>query len=89
MGVFNMYQELTGQMINPHKSCFIVGRSRSEYIDNIKGITKFQQGELPLTYLGCLLFLDRPTRRLFDPEIKKMQDRQEGWKGKMLSKRGK
>lgn len=55
--IFKAYQSLTSQTINPQKSCFIAGSSKPSQIKIIKSITKFQQGGLPITYLGCLLSL--------------------------------
>src|SRR4051812_38717007 len=45
MELFMMYLQLTWQIINPHKSCFIAGRSISDYTGIKRAITKFQEGQ--------------------------------------------
>src|SRR4051812_34173946 len=42
-----------------------------------------------MTYLGCPLYIGRPSRRLFDPILSKMNNKIGGWKGKLISAGGK
>lgn len=87
MTLFEQYHNLTGQEINPNKSCFIVGRG--DKIDNIKAITKFQQNYLPVPYMGCPIYLGAAKRRLSTTVIEMMQQKLKGWNGKILSVGGK
>lgn len=51
--------------------------------------TGYQRKSFPMTYIGCPLYTERKTRRLFTPVVNKLQDILDVWKGKLLSAGGK
>ncbi|XP_071919963.1 uncharacterized protein [Coffea arabica] len=55
--VLQGYQEVSGQLVNVAKSCFLVGKKTSvAHRRIIAHVTGFCPRSLPVTYLGCLLF---------------------------------
>lgn len=51
----------------------------------IKSITGFRKRSFPIIYLECPLYIERRLGRLFSPVLQSMQQKLEGWTGKLLS----
>lgn len=85
MELLEKFNTFTGLNVNAAKSCFVTGKQRSQLDGRLRSVTKFHKRDLPFIYLGCPMYKDRTTMRIFNPIIDKMKSRIQGWKGKLLS----
>ncbi|KAL0293831.1 UNVERIFIED_CONTAM: Retrovirus-related Pol polyprotein from type-2 retrotransposable element R2DM [Sesamum radiatum] len=76
------FAELSGLQANLQKSHLILSRSAAAYRDSLLAILDFQEGHLPLRYLGLPLLASRLTISDCQPILRKMEAR---IKGVMLS----
>ncbi|KAG5600548.1 hypothetical protein H5410_031918 [Solanum commersonii] len=84
------YERVSGQLINKTKSHFMIpANSFRSTSDRIKRVTRFNQKEGPLIYLGCPIFIGRSRIIYFSEMINKVVNRITGWQTKMLSYGGK
>ncbi|EOY06960.1 Uncharacterized protein TCM_021522 [Theobroma cacao] len=83
------YEELSGQRINPQKSCVVthtnMASSRRQIILQATG---FSHRPLPITYLGAPLFKGHKKVILFNDLVAKIEERITGWENKILSPGG-
>ncbi|KZV49641.1 hypothetical protein F511_08962 [Dorcoceras hygrometricum] len=80
------YENTSGQLINSEKSLFITSNKVSlQKRATINLLTGFQEGSLPLTYLGAPLFTGNRKSRYFQPLITKALNKLKGWELKYLS----
>ncbi|KAL0293706.1 UNVERIFIED_CONTAM: Retrovirus-related Pol polyprotein from type-2 retrotransposable element R2DM [Sesamum radiatum] len=79
------FAELSGLQANLQKSHLILSRSAAAYRDSLLAILDFQEGHLPLRYLGLPLLASRLTISDCQPILRKMEARIKGWEGVMLS----
>ncbi|KAL0404249.1 UNVERIFIED_CONTAM: hypothetical protein Sradi_2065700 [Sesamum radiatum] len=74
-----------GLHVNPQKSHLILFRSASTHWDIFLPILGYQEGHLPLRYLGLPLLPSRLTIADCKPILQKIEDRIKGWERIMLS----
>lgn len=86
--IMRIFAKCSGLQINFSKSSFIPFNLDPEQITNAGRILGFSQASLPVIYLGIPLTNKSPPRRVFLPLIEKIENRMEGWKGELISRRG-
>ncbi|KAL2224833.1 UNVERIFIED_CONTAM: hypothetical protein Sindi_2937100 [Sesamum indicum] len=79
------FAELSGLRLNVHKSHLIISRSAQDLKDHMLEILGFQEGHLPMRYLGLPLISSRPSISDCQPLISKIDARINGWEGISLS----
>ncbi|KAL2224851.1 UNVERIFIED_CONTAM: hypothetical protein Sindi_2938900 [Sesamum indicum] len=82
------FAELSGLRLNVHKSHFIISRSAQELKDMMLEILGFQEGHLPMRYLGLPLISSRLSISDCQSLISKIDARINGWEGISLSYAG-
>ncbi|KAL0455323.1 UNVERIFIED_CONTAM: hypothetical protein Slati_0871500 [Sesamum latifolium] len=80
-----VFAELSGLHVNPQKSHLILSRSAFAHRDTLLPILGYQEGHLPLRYLGLPLLASRLSIADCKPILRKIDDRIKGWEGIMLS----
>ncbi|KAL0427053.1 UNVERIFIED_CONTAM: LINE-1 retrotransposable element O protein, partial [Sesamum latifolium] len=80
-----VFADLSGLHVNPQKSHLILSCSDSAHRDILLPILGYQEGHLPLRYLGLPLLASRLTIADCKPILQKIDDRIKGWEGIMLS----
>ncbi|KAL0287885.1 UNVERIFIED_CONTAM: hypothetical protein Sradi_7115000 [Sesamum radiatum] len=80
-----VFSELSGLQANLAKSHLILSRSAAASRDTLLAILDFQEGHLPLRYLGLPLLASRLTIADCQPILQKIDARINGWGGMMLS----
>ncbi|KAL0367293.1 UNVERIFIED_CONTAM: hypothetical protein Sradi_3619400 [Sesamum radiatum] len=80
-----IFADLSGLQANLHKSHLILSRSAAPHRDTLLTILGFQEGHLPLRYLGLPLLTSRLSVADCQPIIRKIEARIRGWDGIMLS----
>lgn len=84
------YERESGQKINKAKSSFYThqkaGATVNSLIEQHIGISK---GQFPMKYLGCPITRNRKRKEHYSDLIRKVKDKLQAWKGKMLSYGGK
>ncbi|KAL0283157.1 UNVERIFIED_CONTAM: hypothetical protein Sradi_7238900 [Sesamum radiatum] len=80
-----VFSELSGLQANLAKSHLILSRSAAASRDTLLAILGFQEGHLPLRYLGLPLLASRLTIADCQPILQKIDARITGWGGMMLS----
>ncbi|XP_015160507.1 uncharacterized protein [Solanum tuberosum] len=90
MNVLKMYEEQSGQLINKEKSFFyLFNKAAHSSVQTVEEVTSFCKGNFPLTYLGCPISHSKKKKSHFKELIKKIQNKLQLWKGKLLSFGGK
>ncbi|KAL0294562.1 UNVERIFIED_CONTAM: hypothetical protein Sradi_6878900 [Sesamum radiatum] len=79
------FAELSGLQANLAKSHLILSRSAGASRDTLLAILNFQEGHLPIRYLGLPLLASRLTIADCQPILQKIDARIKGWEGVMLS----
>ncbi|KAL2246928.1 UNVERIFIED_CONTAM: hypothetical protein Sindi_2545100 [Sesamum indicum] len=82
------FAELSGLRLNVQKSHLIISRSAQNVKDQMLDILGFQEGHLPMRYLGLPLISSRLTISDCQPLISKIDARINGWEGISLSYAG-
>lgn len=83
------YERLSGQLINPSKSCFYTAPNFPvNKVQRIASTLGFAAGCLPINYLGCPLYYGTKARQLFDPLVLKLQNKVSTWLGNFLNTAG-
>ncbi|KAL2252829.1 UNVERIFIED_CONTAM: hypothetical protein Sindi_0077600 [Sesamum indicum] len=82
------FAELSGLRLNVQKSHLIISRSAQNLKDQMLDILGFQEGHLPMRYLGLPLISCRLTISDCQPLISKIDARINGWEGISLSYAG-
>ncbi|KAL0439784.1 UNVERIFIED_CONTAM: LINE-1 retrotransposable element O protein [Sesamum latifolium] len=80
-----VFAELSGLQVNPQKSHLIVSRSAAAVRGALLSILDYQEGFLPLHYLGLPLLASRLSIADCRPLLLKVDSRIKGWDGIMLS----
>ncbi|XP_060177905.1 uncharacterized protein LOC132607846 [Lycium barbarum] len=89
-GIIQEYEKLSGQMINKRKSSFyLFSKVSQELSEQVETITGFVRGHFPFTYLGVPITHARKKKVDYTELLKKIKDRLQTWKGKLLSYGGK
>ncbi|XP_059310107.1 uncharacterized protein LOC132061280 [Lycium ferocissimum] len=90
METLQEYERISGQLINKRKSYFYMYKKVSnELIQQVEAIAGFVRGQFPFTYLGCPITHARKRKVDYTKLLKKVKDKLQTWKGKMLSYGGK
>ncbi|KAL2252837.1 UNVERIFIED_CONTAM: Transposon TX1 uncharacterized protein [Sesamum indicum] len=82
------FAEWSGLRLNIQKSHIIISRSAQERKDQLLPILEFQEGHLPMRYLGLPLISSRLTISDCQPLLSKIDARIVGWEGMSLSYAG-
>ncbi|WMV32542.1 hypothetical protein MTR67_025927 [Solanum verrucosum] len=86
MRVLRKYEEQSGQLINKDKSSYYVHNKAAHASRQlVEEITGFTRGLFPLTYLGCPIGHAKKKKVYFSMLIKKIQNKLQLWKGKLLT----
>ncbi|KAL0292186.1 UNVERIFIED_CONTAM: hypothetical protein Sradi_6999100 [Sesamum radiatum] len=80
-----VFAELSGLQANLQKSNLILSRSATPLRDTLLAILDFQEGHLPLRYLGLPLLASRLSVADCRPILQKIEARIRGWDGIVLS----
>ncbi|KAL2230743.1 UNVERIFIED_CONTAM: Transposon TX1 uncharacterized protein [Sesamum indicum] len=84
----DQFAEWSGLRLNIQKSHIIISRSAQERKDQLLSILGFQEGHLPMRYLGLPLISSRLTISDCQPLLSKIDARIAGWEGMSLSYAG-
>ncbi|KAL2224371.1 UNVERIFIED_CONTAM: hypothetical protein Sindi_3072200 [Sesamum indicum] len=82
------FAEWSGLRLNVQKSHVIISRSAQAWKDQILSIMGFQEGQLPMRYLGLPLLSSRLSISDCQPLLLKIDARINGWEGISLSYAG-
>ncbi|XP_059291470.1 uncharacterized protein LOC132044949 [Lycium ferocissimum] len=90
MEVLLNYETVSGKRMKRDKSCFCMYKTCAmSLVQDVAQITGFTRGEFPFKYLGCPIFHSRKKKAYYNDLIKKVKDKLQNWKGKLMSFRGK
>ncbi|XP_060181247.1 uncharacterized protein LOC132610861 [Lycium barbarum] len=90
MDTLQDYERIAGQLINKRKSSFYMfNKVSNQLIQQVEAVTGFVRGQFPFTYLGCPITHARKRKVDYTNLLKKVKDKLQTWKGKMLSYGGK
>lgn len=85
----NLYETVSGQKVNAHKSCFMASKNMPKRsIDRIVSLTGFQHKSGSMKYLGTPLFKGRNKVSHYSYLIEKISAKLGGWQSKLLSQAG-
>ncbi|KAL0310233.1 UNVERIFIED_CONTAM: putative ribonuclease H protein [Sesamum calycinum] len=79
------FAKLSGLHANPHKSQLILSRSAQPMREHLLAALQFQEGHLPLRYLGLPLLASRLSISDCQPLLLKIDSRIKGWDSIQLS----
>ncbi|KAK4384052.1 Retrovirus-related Pol polyprotein from type-2 retrotransposable element R2DM [Sesamum angolense] len=79
------FATLSGLKTNPQKSQLIISKAVSGIRDALLATLGFQEGQLPVRYLGLPLILARLSITDCQPLLQKIDSRIKGWEGVQLS----
>ncbi|KAL2225215.1 UNVERIFIED_CONTAM: hypothetical protein Sindi_3056000, partial [Sesamum indicum] len=82
------FADWSGLRLNIHKSHVIISRSSQGWKDQILAVMGFQEGQLPMRYLGLPLLSSRLTINDCQPLLLKIDARINGWEDISLSYAG-
>ncbi|KAL2231095.1 UNVERIFIED_CONTAM: hypothetical protein Sindi_1703900 [Sesamum indicum] len=82
------FADWSGLRLNIHRSHVIISRSAQGWKDQILAVMGFQEGQLPMRYLGLPLLSSRLTINDCQPLLLKIDARINGWEGISLSYAG-
>lgn len=85
----DIFEKVSGQLINKRKTCFMMGKFMKQKAEDIQVLTGYQHTELPVQYLGIPLYKGRTIVSLFDNLVRRLVHKVEGWKAKFLTASGK
>ncbi|XP_059283713.1 uncharacterized protein LOC132037237 [Lycium ferocissimum] len=90
MFILHEYERVSRQKINADKSCYYIHKKVADGLSQeVQQITGFTKGDSPFTYLGCPIFHARRQKIFYKDILKKVRDKLQAWKGKLLSFGGK
>ncbi|XP_060190740.1 uncharacterized protein LOC132620020 [Lycium barbarum] len=90
MEVLLNYETVSGQRMNRDKSCFYMYKTCAmSLVQDVTQITGFTRGEFSFKYLGYPIFHSRKKKAYYNDLIKKVKDKLQNWKGKLMSFGGK
>ncbi|KAL0288669.1 UNVERIFIED_CONTAM: hypothetical protein Sradi_7093300 [Sesamum radiatum] len=81
----DLFASLSGLHINPQKSQLIISKAASGLRDSLLETLGFQEGHLPVRYLGLPLISARLSIVDCQPLLQKIDSRIKGWEGVQLS----
>ncbi|XP_060182560.1 uncharacterized protein LOC132612276 [Lycium barbarum] len=84
------YEKISGRLINKRKSSFYMfSKVSNELSQQVAAVTGFVRGKFPFTYLGVPITHARKRKVDYTELLKKVKDKLQTWKGKLLSYGGK
>ncbi|CAK8536478.1 unnamed protein product [Lathyrus sativus] len=89
MGAFSRFTKSTGLVANPSKSKMLIGGLDSRDRERLRSLTNFQEGGLPVRYLGVPLTNKKITTHAYMPLVEKITGRMQHWTTRVLSYAGK
>lgn len=90
MTTLHEYEKVSGQLINKGKSSFYMFQNAAiNLVQQVEESTGFVKGSFPFKYLGCPIFHSRKKKVYYNDLIKKVKDKLQNWKGRLLSHGGK
>ncbi|XP_019266683.1 PREDICTED: uncharacterized protein LOC109244105 [Nicotiana attenuata] len=90
MSKLEVYEKVSGQMVNKGKSGFYTSLKEGDTrITDISRITGFSYCQFPMIYLGCPIYVGRKKVVYFNNMVAKVANRMQGWQGRLLSYGGK
>ncbi|XP_059310556.1 uncharacterized protein LOC132061893 [Lycium ferocissimum] len=90
MDTLQEYEKISGQLINKRKSLFYMfNKVSNELSQQVEAVTGFVRGQFPFTYLGWPITHARKRKVDYTELLKKVKDKLQTWKGKLLSYNGK
>ncbi|KAF3666327.1 hypothetical protein FXO37_10616 [Capsicum annuum] len=90
MHKLDLYERISGQLINKSKSGFIIHpKSTDAFKNEVRAITGFAQIKLSFTYLGSPIFVGRKKVWYFNDIAVRASNKVMGWHSKTLSVGGK
>ncbi|KAL0433128.1 UNVERIFIED_CONTAM: hypothetical protein Slati_2647100 [Sesamum latifolium] len=81
----DLFADVSGLHVNPGKSHLILSNAAHPDRTRLLMILEFQEGQLPVRYLGLPLILSWLSLADCRPLLKKVDDRIQGWDGASLS----
>ncbi|XP_059295438.1 uncharacterized protein LOC132048768 [Lycium ferocissimum] len=90
MKVLVDYETASGQLINRDKSDVYLhdGVDESWFV-RVEWITSINRQAFPIIYLGCPIYYSKAKMSFYSELLKRIRDKLQGWKGRMLSFGGK
>ncbi|XP_058783235.1 uncharacterized protein LOC131657902 [Vicia villosa] len=88
MNTVNVFSKSNGLIVNPLKCKLFCGSINDEAKEAVKQLTNFEQGQLPVKYLGVPLTNKRLTINHYLPLIEKRVERIRHWTSRLLSYAG-
>ncbi|XP_060210793.1 uncharacterized protein LOC132637772 [Lycium barbarum] len=86
MDTLQEYEKISGQLINKRKSSFYMfNKVSNELSQQVAAVTGFVRGQFPFTYLGVPITHARKRKVDYTELLKKVKDKLQTWKGKLLS----
>ncbi|XP_059312399.1 uncharacterized protein LOC132063721 [Lycium ferocissimum] len=90
MDTLKAYEYSSGQLINKRKSSFYMHSKVSNVlVQQVEQLASFKRGNFPFTYLGCPITHARKRKVDYTDLIKRIRDKLQTWKSKLLSPGGK
>lgn len=90
MKVLMEHEQVSGQLINIEKSNFYVYHKVStSFVNKVEQVTGSSRGKFPFKYLGCPIFHNKKRKEYYNDLIKKVKDKLQNWRDKLLSYEGK
>jgi hypothetical protein len=83
--IFNLYGQVSGQLINKQKSKFYAGSISNARLVTLTNLLGFTSGSLPFTYLGCPIFMGKPKQIHLRALADRIKTKLATWKGSLLS----
>ncbi|WMV30097.1 hypothetical protein MTR67_023482 [Solanum verrucosum] len=86
MRVIKDYETISGQLVNKEKRFFYMfHKVEARLVEKVEQITGFSKGNFPFKYLGCPVFHNRKRKEYYNDMIKKVKEKLQNWRGKLLS----
>ncbi|XP_004248595.1 uncharacterized protein [Solanum lycopersicum] len=90
MKTIELYEEVSDQQVNKHKSFFMVtSNTGHDIIEEIKRATGYSRKNSPINYLGCPLYIGGQRIIYYSEVVEKVIKRIAGWHSKILNFGGK
>ncbi|XP_060198361.1 uncharacterized protein LOC132627183 [Lycium barbarum] len=90
METLQTYEEVSGRLINKHKSSVsLASNEEQRAINMVELITRMVHKNFPIKYLGCPLFNGRKNAAVFSEMMNRVLSKINGWHTRFLSSGGK
>ncbi|XP_060183208.1 uncharacterized protein LOC132613177 [Lycium barbarum] len=89
MKVLQDYEKVSGQLNNKRKSSFYMFAKVLQNIVGVAATIGFSRGCFPFVYLRCPISHAKKRKTDYSEPIKKVKDKLQAWKGRLLSPGGK